>query len=164
MVVTSIDGDWVKVRLPARPNGQEGWVRATDVALAQHQFHAELVLSQRLLTVWNNHTPLAQTNVVVGTDSTPTPLGTFYIAELIPAAVAGVSASGSYGPWILSTNGYSETLEQFDGGLPVIAFHGTNAPDLIGSAVSNGCVRMPNDVVTMLAETIPAGTPVTIRE
>ena len=34
---------------------------------------------------------------------------------------------------------------------------------LIGSAASNGCVRMPNEVVTLLAETIPAGTPVTVR-
>ena len=47
----------------------------------------------------------------------------------------------------------------FDDGLPVIAFHGTNQPDLIGSAASNGCIRMPNEVVTQLAETIPAGYP-----
>jgi hypothetical protein len=164
MVVTAVEGDWVKVLLPARPNGQQGWARAADVELAQHPFHAELVLSERLLTVWNNHVPMAQTNVVIGTDGTPTPIGTFYIAEKIPAAVAGVNPNGAYGPWILATNGYSETLDQFDGGLPVIAFHGTNAPDLIGSAASNGCVRMPNEVVTLLADTIPAGTPVSIRE
>jgi lipoprotein-anchoring transpeptidase ErfK/SrfK len=164
MVVTSVEGEWLKVTIPARPNGQQGWVRATDVNLAQHRFHAELVLSERLFTVWDDVTPVAQTNVVVGTDSTPTPLGTTYIAEKIPAATAGVSPGGAYGPWILSTASYSETLEQFDGGLPVIAFHGTNNPQLIGSAASNGCVRMPNDVVTLLAETIPAGTPVTVRE
>jgi lipoprotein-anchoring transpeptidase ErfK/SrfK len=139
-------------------------VRAADVDLSQHQFHAELVLSERLFTVWNGYTPVAQTNVVIGTDTTPTPVGAFYIAEIIPAAVAGVSANGAYGPFILATNGYSEALERFDGGLPVIAFHGTNAPGLIGSAASNGCVRMPNEVVTLLAETIPPGTPVTIRD
>jgi hypothetical protein len=164
MVVTGVEGDWVKVSIPARPNGQEGWVRASDVNLAQHAFHAELVLSERLLTVWDGNTPIAQTNVVVGKDNSPTPLGTIYIAEKIPAAVAGVSPNGAYGPWILATNAYSETLEEFDNGLPVIAFHGTNQPDLIGSAASNGCVRMPSDVVTQLADTIPAGTPVTIRE
>jgi lipoprotein-anchoring transpeptidase ErfK/SrfK len=164
MVVTAVEGDWVEVLIPARPNGQQGWVRASDVDLAQHQFHAELVVSERLLTVWDNYTPVAQTNVVVGTEGTPTPQGTFYIAEKIPAEVAGVNPNGAYGPWILATNAYSETLDSFDGGLPVIAFHGTNSPQLIGSAVSNGCVRMPNDVVTLLADTIPAGTPVTIRE
>jgi lipoprotein-anchoring transpeptidase ErfK/SrfK len=164
MVVTSVEGDWVKVSIPARPNGQQGWVRASDVKLAQHQFHAELVLSERLFTVWNGNTPVAQTNVVVGKDNTPTPLGTLYIAEKLPASVAGVSPGGAYGPFILATSAYSEALDVFDDGLPVIAFHGTNQPDLIGSASSNGCIRMPNDIVTLLAETIPAGTPVTIRE
>ena len=128
MVVTGVEGDWLKVSIPARPNEQEGWVRASDVNLAQHAFHAELVLSERLFTVWNDNTVVAQTNVVVGKDSTPTPLGTFYIAEKIPAAVAGVSPNGAYGPWILATNAYSEALEEFDGGLPAIAFHGTNQP------------------------------------
>ena len=73
-----------------------------------------------------------------------------------------MSPNGAYGPWILATSAYSEALDEFDGGLPVIAFHGTNQPDLIGSAASNGCVRMPNDVVDLLADTMPAGTPVTI--
>jgi hypothetical protein len=164
MVVTSIEGDWVKVAIPARPNGQEGWVRASDVILAQHQFRAELVLSERLFTVWNGDTPIAQTNVVIGKDNTPTPLGTFYIAEKIPASVAGVSPGGAYGPFILATSAYSEALDEFDDGLPVIAFHGTNQPNLIGSAASNGCIRMPNEIVTLLADTIAAGTPVTIRE
>jgi hypothetical protein len=164
MVVTGVEGDWLKVSIPARPNEQEGWVRASDVNLSQHAFHAELVLSERLFTVWNDNTVVAQTNVVVGKDSTPTPLGTFYIAEKIPAAVAGVKPNGAYGPWILATNAYSEALEEFDGGLPAIAFHGTNQPDLIGTASSNGCIRMPDDVVSLLADTMPAGTPVTIRE
>ncbi len=139
-------------------------MRASDVNLSQHAFHAELVLSERLFTVWNDNTQIAQTNVVVGKDSTPTPVGTFYIAEKIPASVAGVSPNGAYGPWILATSAYSEAMDQFDNGLPVIVFHGTNQPDLIGSAASNGCIRMPDDVVAQLAETIPPGTPVTIRE
>jgi lipoprotein-anchoring transpeptidase ErfK/SrfK len=29
--------------------------------------------------------------------------------------------------------------------------------------VSHGCVRMPNDVITQLATSVPLGTPVTIR-
>jgi lipoprotein-anchoring transpeptidase ErfK/SrfK len=162
MVVTAIEGDWAKVSIPARPNGQQGWVRVSDVTLGQHTFRAELRIAERLLTVWDGHAELARTNVVVGTDYSPTPLGTLYIAEKIPAATAGFNPGGAYGPWILATSAYSEALEQFDGGLPVIAFHGTNAPGLIGSASSNGCVRMPNEVVTLLAETIPAGTPVTV--
>ena len=50
----------------------------------------------------------------------------------------------------------------FGTGVGQIAMHGTNAPGLIGSAVSNGCLRMRNADVTRLANTIPIGTPVQI--
>lgn len=164
LVVTGQEGDWIKVLLPARPNGQEGWVRASDVTLSQHDFHGVLDLSDRQLTFWEGDTEIAATQVVVGADGSPTPQGQIYIAEILTATEAGTSSGGSYGPYILSTNAYSETLDLFQSGLPVIAFHGTNQPGLVGSAVSNGCIRMPNEVVTLLAETLPAGTPVSVVE
>lgn len=163
MVVTAKEGDWIKVSLPARPNHQEGWVRASDVIVSSHTFHGELVLSEFTLRVWNDAELIVETPVVIGTDSTPTPVGRFYIAELLEASVAGVSPGGAYGPWILATNGYSEQLDLFDDGLPVIAFHGTNNPSLLGSKASNGCIRMPNENVTKIAETIVPGTPIEIR-
>lgn len=41
--------------------------------------------------------------------------------------------------------------------------HGTADPSSIGQAVSHGCVRVPNDVITQLATSVPLGTPVAIR-
>jgi lipoprotein-anchoring transpeptidase ErfK/SrfK len=161
-VVTAEQGDWLRVMVPARPNHQEGWVRKADVTLSQHDYRGELVLAERTFRVWHGSELIAETPVVVGTDRSPTPLGRLYVNEIHHTSEIGLSPSGTYGPFILSTNAYSETLDLFDGGLPVIAFHGTNAPDLLGSASSNGCVRMPNDVVTMLAETIPSGTPIDV--
>ena len=102
---------------------------------------------------------VAETDVVIGKDTTPTPVGSFYLSEKIQQK----NPDGAYGPWILSTNGYSEALDLFDNGLPVIAFHGTNQPALLGTPASNGCIRMPNDVVTHLAEVLPAGTPIEIH-
>jgi lipoprotein-anchoring transpeptidase ErfK/SrfK len=158
MVVTENRGDWLRVMIPARPNGQQGWVRASDVTLGEHQFHGTLTLSDFTLKVWNGEELIAQTQVVIGRDTSPTPVGRVYIAEKIPQRNAG----GAYGPWILATNAYSERLDLFDGGLPVIAFHGTNQPQLIGSKASNGCVRVPNDVIDLLAQVLPPGTPIDI--
>lgn len=163
MVVTAKEADWIKVLLPARPNHQEGWVRATDVALSAHTFHGELVLSEFTLRMWNDDQLIVETPVVIGTDSTPTPVGRFYIAEILTAEDAQVSPGGAYGYWVLPTNGYSEVLELFDSGLPVIAFHGTNRPDLLGSKASNGCIRLPNDAIETIAQTIVPGTPITVR-
>jgi len=156
--VTGKEGDYVKVLVSARPNHQEGWVKASDVDLTTTQYRMELKLSAFELTAYDGNDVIAKTNVVIGTDRTQTPTGRFFINEKIQQR----NPAGAYGPWILSTNGYSEWLDLFDGGLPVVAFHGTNQPGLIGTKASNGCIRMPNDVVTQLANTIPAGTPVDI--
>ena len=156
-VVTEDDGEWLKVLLQARPNHTEGWIRRTDVSLSETHTHIELVKSAFHLKAWDGDRLVTETDVVIGKDSTFTPVGTFYIAEKIAK-----SAGGAYGPWILALNGYSESLDSFDGGMPQLAFHGTNKPELIGSQASNGCVRMPDDIDQMLADQMPVGTPITI--
>ena len=158
MQVLEEHGEWLKVMIQARPNQTEGWVKASDVDISSTTYRMVLSLADRHLTVYDGDTVVAETDVVIGKETTPTPLGAFYLSEKIQQKNAG----GVYGPWILSTNGYSEALDLFDNGLPVVAFHGTNQPDLIGTQASNGCIRMPNDVVTQLAELLPAGTPIEI--
>jgi lipoprotein-anchoring transpeptidase ErfK/SrfK len=45
----------------------------------------------------------------------------------------------------------------------VIAIHGSNNPErVLGRAISNGCVRVPNDVIEFLAKHVPPGAPVII--
>lgn len=158
MVVTEEDGDWLKVRIASRPNETEGWIRAADVTLTEHRFHMQLTLSNFTLKAWEGDRLIAESQVVIGTDHTRTPTGQFFISEKIPQSYTG----GAYGPWIFSTNGYSEDLDLFDGGLPVIAMHGTNQPQLVGTKSSNGCIRVPNEIIEKLASTIPAGTPLEI--
>lgn len=150
--------EWLRVALPVRPNGTTAWIRRADVDIRTHRVHADVSLTERRLRVWDADTLLVDTSVVIGTPATPTPLGRFFVNARIEHA----NPAGAYGPWILSLSAYSEALETFDGGLPVIAIHGTNRPNLMGTARSNGCIRVPNDVVTQLASIVPLGTPVTI--
>ena len=70
---------------------------------------------------------------------------------------------GAYGPFALGLSGFSETLSEFGGGNGQIAIHGWSDESVIGQAVSNGCIRMPNGVIERLAPLAPVGTPVTIR-
>jgi lipoprotein-anchoring transpeptidase ErfK/SrfK len=159
-VVTEDDGgEWLKVLLQARPNHTEGWIRRTDVTLSETRTHIELQKSTFHLKAWDGDRLVAEADVVIGKDATYTPVGTFYIAEKIAK-----EAGGAYGPWILALNGYSESLDSFDGGMPQLAFHGTNKPELIGTQASNGCVRMPDEVDQILADQMPAGTPITVTE
>ena len=151
-------GDWLKVLIPVRPNHTVGWIKSSEVTLSTTEFRFQLEISTFHLTVFKGADVFLETDVVIGRDNTPTPIGRFYLLEKIKQK----DPNGVYGTWILATNGYSETLETFNGGLPVIAFHGTNQPELIGTQSSNGCVRMPNDIADQLAEIVPAGTPIDI--
>ncbi|NNF54587.1 MAG: L,D-transpeptidase [Acidimicrobiales bacterium] len=158
MLVIAEQAGWLQVQLPVRPNGTTAWVKRASFTTETHTFHAEVRLREHRLRVWNDQELIADTVAIVGATATPTPLGRFYVNDLIPTA----DPSGSYGPWILSLSAHSEVLETFADGRPVIAIHGTNRPDLLGTAASNGCVRIPNDVVASLAELVPLGTPVDI--
>jgi len=150
--------DWIEVLLPVRPNHTTAWVRSRDFDFTTTRHRVEISISERLLRAYLADELLAETHVVIGRDGTPTPHGRFYINERIQKP----NPNGAYGPWILSLAAFSETLETFDGGIPVIGVHGTNQPQLIGEARSNGCVRLPNEVVDLLANTLPLGTPVVI--
>ncbi len=69
---------------------------------------------------------------------------------------------GFFGPYILTLTAHSANLSDFDGGDGRVALHGTSLPNLLGQAVSHGCVRLPNPAAIRLAKTVPAGAPVDI--
>ena len=157
-LVQQRQGDWLEVQLNTRPNQTTGWVRAADVSLRTVTHRIVVSLAARSLTVYDGQTPVMEAPVAIGTSSTPTPRGSYYI----DGAVRTPDPTGVYGPYQLSVAAFSEVLMTFGSGVGQIAFHGTNAPSLVGSAVSNGCLRMTNADVTRLANTVPIGTPVQI--
>ncbi len=156
-LVTEQRGNWAEVMVPVRPNGTRGYVDVSQVDLSEHDYRVELTLSDRRLVVYKGTEVITDTEVVIGKDATQTPTGRFYITDKtddVPSAF--------YGPHILPLNAYSEQLDTFDGGVPVIAMHGTSRPDLLGEAASNGCVRLPNEVIEQLNTELPLGTQVEI--
>ncbi len=151
-------GDWLKVLIPARPNHTEGWIKRSEVELSSTTYRLRLDLATYTLSLYKGDELIRDTKVAIGKEQTRTPQGHFYISEKIKQS----NPDGFYGPWVLATNGYSEMLDTFDGGLPVMALHGTSMPELLGTQASNGCVRMSNETVTAIADLIPAGTPIDI--
>lgn len=150
--------EWLRVGIATRPNGTTAWIRRSDVTIRSHRMHIEVSLSERRLELWDADELLVTASVVVGSAATPTPVGRYFVN----ARIARDNPGGAYGPWILSLSGFSEALETFDGGLPQLAVHGTNRPQYVGSARSNGCIRVENSVIEQLAELTPLGTPVTV--
>ncbi|HEV2758362.1 MAG TPA: L,D-transpeptidase [Acidimicrobiales bacterium] len=157
-LVQQRQGDWLEVQLNTRPNQTTAWVRAADVSLRQVTHRVVVSLASRSLTVYNGQTPIMEAEVAIGTPSTPTPRGNYYI----DGAVRTPDPSGVYGPFQVSVAAFSEVLMSFGSGVGQIALHGTNAPSLIGTAASNGCLRMSNADITRLANTVEIGTPIQI--
>jgi lipoprotein-anchoring transpeptidase ErfK/SrfK len=161
VIESTPDGQWHHVRLPQRPNGTTGWVRAAELNTWQVPNRIEVQLSTRTLRVFDgdSSTVLYETSVAVGRGSTPTPTGDFYIDIVNPLGGHRV-----YGWGQLSVAGFSNVLERFGGGIGQIALHGWNNDDIMGQSVSNGCVRMRNADIERVAALAPLGTPVKIFE
>lgn len=97
--------------------------------------------------------------IAIGKPATPTPLGSFAIEykEINPAwyppeQKGVVVPSGPNNPLGYRWLGFWNTY----------GIHGTNAPWSIGSAVSNGCIRMYEEDVEELYDLVKNGTPVRV--
>lgn len=158
-LVQSARPGWVHVHLPTRPNGSMGWVRRDAVKLYDDRFLVVIRLGRHELQLWKGDKLEARYPVAVGTSSTPTPRGLFYIVELLQPSDPG----GSYGPYSFGLSAHSDVLRTFAGGDGRVGLHGTNQPALIGSSVSHGCIRIRNESIRKLARVLPLGTPVEIH-
>lgn len=153
---------WVHVQLPVRPNGTTGWVRTRDVRLSQHRYAIDITLGGHELVLTEGSREVLRTDIGVGRTDRPTPGGDYYTKELLRPP----DPNGIYGPYAYGLSGYSNVLTEFLGGEAIIGIHGTNEPGLVGTDVSSGCIRMPNETIIRLVEEIalPLGVPVVIRE
>ncbi|MEA2423546.1 MAG: hypothetical protein QOF55_2645 [Thermoleophilaceae bacterium] len=148
---------WLKVRLPMRPNGRMGWVPRSALS-GLHTVTTFLRIDKHRLraTLYRNGRSVWSAPVGIGKPGTETPSGRFYIRERLT-----VPSRGSlYGPLAFGTSAYSKLTDWPGGG--VIGIHGTNEPALIPGRPSHGCVRLRNRAILRLGRLMPVGTPVRI--
>lgn len=151
-------GRWLRVQLPSRPNGVLGWVRARDVELVRVRTRIEVDLSARRVTLYRGGRELISATAAIGAADTPTPTGSYYVNQRLLAP----NPQGPFGPAAIGISAFSPVLQDWIQGGP-IAIHGTNRPDLLGGAVSHGCVRVRNDLLVRMFQLVEAGTPVVIN-
>jgi len=153
------ENDWVRLRVPGRPNGRTGWVPRDALGSFHRVSTAITVDRQRLLvTVRRRGRIVFRAPVGIGTPSTPTPAGRFWIREKFRVDGGG----GVYGPRALGTAAYAPGLTDWPSG-GVIGFHGTNQPGLIPGRPSHGCIRLRNQDIARFYRLVAVGTPVRIR-
>jgi hypothetical protein len=149
---------WVEVRFAGVPDDARGWVPRSALG-GYTPVRARLVVDRERLTatLQRGRRLVFRTRVGVGTASTPTPAGDFYVRNQLRRY-----RSPFYGPIAFGTTARSPGLSDWPAG-GFVGIHGTNRPDLIPGRVSHGCIRMANPDIVRLARLMPIGTMLTVR-
>ena len=157
LVIATKGDDWVRIRIPGRPNGRTGWVRRTALGPI-NRVSTRIVVDRRsaTLTLTDGGKTRLSVRVGVGKPSTPTPSGHFWVREKLRFKHAP-----AYGRHALGTAAYAKLSDWPGGG--VVGIHGTNEPNLIPGRPSHGCVRVRNADMARLYKLTPVGTPIEIR-
>ncbi len=144
---------WYELSLPGRPNGQRGWVSGDSVDLRPVQNQIVVHVKARRLEVrrLDDGRVLLRAVVAVGKPGAETPLGSDFFVQ-----ARAVPVDPFFGTFVLVTSAYSKLSDWPGGGLAGI--HGTDEPNLLGRAVSHGCVRVSNGVARRLERLAPLGT------
>jgi lipoprotein-anchoring transpeptidase ErfK/SrfK len=151
-------GQWLKVRLPGRPNSHTAWIKKAATLQWATNWHLVVSDSRRQVSVYRSARLVRVFTAVVGKPSTPTPAGEFFVEESIALRSHDVGA-----PFALALSARSETLQEFDGGPGQIALHGlSNVGGVPGTAASHGCIRLDEAAMRWLVVRIGPGAPVTI--
>jgi lipoprotein-anchoring transpeptidase ErfK/SrfK len=155
--VTAPNGTpWYRIEVPMRPNGTIGYIPAADVDLTPTVAQIVINVGKRTIDVYRHGRHKLHAKVAVGAPGMETPLGKYYVA-----AIWANPHDPFLGPYALETSAYSKLSEWPHGG--VVGIHGTDEPQLIGQAVSHGCVRVLNTTAEALRRLTPLGTPILIK-
>jgi lipoprotein-anchoring transpeptidase ErfK/SrfK len=147
---------WYRLSLPMRPNNTTGWVSSRQLDLHHVANRIVINIAKRRMQVLRGNQVLYATTVAVGRPGMETPTGHYYVQ------VRFHPDDPFLGVFAFETSAYSKLTEWPGGG--VVGIHGTSAPQLLGQAVSHGCVRMSNEAALVLKKLVPLGTPITIAQ
>jgi lipoprotein-anchoring transpeptidase ErfK/SrfK len=152
------DRRWLEVMVPGRPDGRTGWVRQQGTTSSTTPWRIVVETARRRVIVYHDGVPVRVFVAIVGKPSTPTPLGRFFVEEVVALPPEDVGA-----PYALALSARSNVLQEFDGGPGQIALHGLgDVGGVLGTAVSHGCVRLASTAMSWLVARISPGVTVTV--
>lgn len=155
--VTAHGVEWIKLRIPRRPNGSTGWVRRDHLGSFHRNGMSLLVNRKRFrITLYKQGRVIFRARIGVGKAASPTPAGRFYIRERLN----NLAGNPVYGPLAFGTSAYSRLSDWPGGG--IIGIHGTDQPGILPGRVSHGCIRLSNSDIRQLARLLKIGTPLRI--
>ena len=122
-----------------------------------------LYLNRRKVEVYQGQQLIATFPVAVGKKGWETPKGKFNVIQMIENPAWEHPWNGKIVPPGPNNPLGERWIGFWTNGKNYIGFHGTPQENLIGQAVSHGCVRMKNKDIKQLFELVYLGTTVTVK-
>lgn len=148
---------------PSRISRLEALLAQSPIAVMVRQTSVVIRLESRQLELYEADQLIQRYDIAVGQDTWETPVGHFAVLDmrrhpLWQHPITGEAvATGPDNPLGSRWIGFA-----YDSGYH-IGIHGTNQEELMGQAVSHGCVRMRDADVQGLFNQLAIGTPITVR-
>jgi lipoprotein-anchoring transpeptidase ErfK/SrfK len=146
---------WYKITVPGRPNGRTGWVPAKQISIRSVPWQVVVFRGSRVVQLWKKDQLVYTSKVAVGAAGMETPIGLYYVTVRFRPVTQPFLGSFAF-----ETSAYSKLSEWPGGG--VVGLHGTTSPQLLGQAVSHGCIRISNATADFFRDRIPLGTPIRV--
>lgn len=159
VLVVRRNHDRAQVLVPGMPHARLARIDVSDLSLRWTRISVTIDLSARRLEIKRGRQVAGRFRVAVGSSSTPTPIGRFFVTDRVHFPAGSIYGSFALG---LAAHQTAPLPAGWSGG-DQIAIHGTDAPSSIGQAVSLGCVRVGGRALTLLQRLVPLGAPVVIK-
>lgn len=121
-------------------------------------------LSDRRAYVYTQDQVIASYPIAVGKKGWETPTGSFQVMQMQHYAVWRHPITGKVFPAGTDSPLGDRWIGFWSDGRNQIGFHGTPDVEVIGTAISHGCIRMRNPDVRMLYQQVGMGTTVVVRD
>ncbi|MBE7382408.1 MAG: L,D-transpeptidase [Leptolyngbya sp. SIO1E4] len=148
---------------PSRISRLESVLEQSPLSAMVRQTRIVIHLKSRQLELYEADELVKRYDIAVGQDDWETPVGHFAILDMRHDPVwqhpitGEAVESGPDNPLGSRWIGFA-----YDSGYH-IGIHGTNQEELVGQAVSHGCVRMRDTEIQELFNQLAIGTPITVR-
>ena len=151
--------EWLKVTTLRGRRQVDVWIPKWATRRVLVPYRVKIDVSARRVTVYRLGQVKRRFRVVVGSARTPTPTGRFFIMDRMH-----LRDSWARGGWALALSAFSRVLKTFNGGQGQIAMHTKGSlSDPLGTARSNGCIRLADRDIRWMAAHVPNGTPVWVQ-
>lgn len=158
IIDTSSKARFGKVTIPYSGRRITGWIHIGGLELSRNPYSVRADLSRHVVRVMRLDKEIMRFPAATGAPSSPTPVGRYFVTDLVE-----IAPGSSFGSYAFGLSGIQTRLPAGWSGGDQLAIHGTSDPSSIGTSASAGCLRVSEGALDRLKPLLKLGTPVIVE-